>query len=233
MNFRLALLLAAFAGCYSGPEHSGAAPTDGLSDAERRRVEESVPDVASTVPVCTSMVAAPAALVEFLLSEPLFTASVLREMRWDDAVVTLAELDGRRVYTIADPGHPTLILEQVSKQPGQWRYLAQGALHGGALSGAKSSALLEIKTEPQAERTKVDATAHVSVRTESAAAWARVKRGLVDVQVREGLGYFALAAGRLAERAARDPGWLHAQLVDARRVDQAVLEEFRKRFVPK
>ena len=101
----------------------------------------------------------------------------------------------------------------------------------GILPPLEGSTLIIMRMVPSGAVIKTDAVVYVRVETPLYAQLAKGARSLLEDRVRERSGFFIKAARWVAEEAAQRPDWLVMQVDGSLEVDQAILQEFRKRFL--
>lgn len=225
-----AALLAA--GCAALEVDPYVIPWDALSPDARRKIEFVLADVAARVPLDGAVVKSREEVYDFLLREMPFTGGVVRELgrgTWEifrDPVSPDPD-----VFYVVDPAGMRLRFERVHEEPGRRFYVSRGRFDMGVLPALTGSTLVILRTSPAPEGVKTDAVVYVRVETPFYAGLAKGTRGIVEGQVKERAGYFVKAARWVAEEAASRPDWLHTQVKGSKRVDQDVLEKFRRLLI--
>lgn len=220
------------AGCGSVAVDPEAVPWADLSPEACRKVEHVLADVAAVVPLEAQAVRSRAEVYEFLLAEMPFTGGVVRELgrgTWD--IFRDPDRPAPEVFHVIDPAGMRLRFELVHRDAGRRFYVSRGSFDMGLLPALTGSTLVVLRTIPDGEVLRTDATVHVRVETPFYAGLAKGVRGTVEKVVRERSGYFIDAARWVAEEAAARPEWLYRQVLGSRRVDQDVLERFRALLV--
>lgn len=219
-------------GCSSVRVDAGAVPLESLSETQRRKVEHVLADVAAVVPLEAEDVRSRPEIYDFLLTEMPFTGGVVRELNRGKWEITRDPEDPRKeVFQVLDPAGMRLRFELVLREPTRRLYVSTGVFSMRPLPPLEGSTLVVMRAEPAGEVLRTDATVYVRVETPFYANMAKGVRGTVESVVRERAGYFIRAARWVAEEAARRPEWLHLQVAGSRKVDQEVLEDFRKKFL--
>jgi hypothetical protein len=218
------------AGCSSLTVERLGFPIEELPEDQRRKVEHVLEDVAAAVPLEAEEVQSSLEIYDFLLDEMPFTGGVVRELgrgKW------LISRDAGDVggFTVADPAGYRLRFELVRKEPTRRVYVTAGIFHMGILPPLEGSTVIVMRMIPAGPLVRTDATVYVRVETPFYAGLAKGLRGVVEDKVRERSAVFIRAARWVAEEAARRPDWLVMQVDGSDKVDQAVLAEFRKRFL--
>lgn len=207
-----------------------AVPVDGLSEAQRRKVEHVLEDVAAAVPLEAAEVKSRLEIYDFLLEEMPFTGGVVRELgrgKWQIA----RDPKDAAAFVVRDPEGYRLRFELLRKEPGRRIYSTTGVFQMGLLPPLEGSTLIVMRMVPAGPVVKTDAMVYVRVETPFYAQLAKGLRGVVEDKVRERAGFFIRSAKWVAEEAAARPDWLVEQVDGSHEVDQAVLAEFRKRFL--
>ncbi len=109
--------------------------------------------------------------------------------------------------------------------------MTSGIFHMGILPPLEGSTVIVMRMVPEGPLVRTDAMVYVRVETPFYVGLAKGLRGVVEDKVRERSGVFIQAARWVAEEAAKRPEWLVLQVDGSDKVDQAVLAEFRKRFL--
>jgi hypothetical protein len=211
-----------------------AVPVEELSENQRRKVEHVLADVAAVVPLEAASVRSSLEIYDFLLTEMPFTGGVVRELnrgKWD--IFRDADRPEQDVFFVVDPTGIRLRFELLRREPTRRFYHSRGVFHMGILPPLEGSTIVVLRMVPDGDRVQTDAVVYVRVETGFYSTLAKGVRGILEAKVRERSGYFMEAARWVAEETARRPEWLHMQVSGSRHVDPAVLEEFRKRFVPR
>jgi hypothetical protein len=205
-------------------------PVDELSESQRRKVEHVLEDVAAVVPLESAEVKSRLEIYDFLLDEMPFTGGVVRELgrgKWAIA----RDPKEPAAFTVADPEGYRLRFELIRKEPNRRFYVTKGVFQMGILPPLEGSTLIVMRMQPAGEVIRTDAVVYVRVDTALYAGLAKGARGLLEDRVRERSNFFIRSARWVAEEAAARPDWLVMQVDGSREVDQAVLQEFRKRFL--
>ena len=205
-------------------------PVDELSETQQAKVRHVLEDVAVAVPLEAAEVKSRLEIYDFLLDEMPFTGGVVRELgrgKWQIAW----EGERRDTFLVSDPAGFKLRFELVRKEPQRRFYVTKGVFHMGILPPLEGSTLIVMRMEPAGAVVKTDAMVYVRVETPFYAQLAKGLKGVVEDKVRERSGFFIRSARWVAEEAAARPDWLVEQVDGSREVDQAVLAEFRKRFL--
>ena len=205
-------------------------PVAELSDNQRRKVDHVLEDVAAVVPLETEEVRSRLEIYDFLLDEMPFTGGVVRELGRGKWLISREPGDAGN-FTVADPAGYRLRFELVRKEPTRRVYVTAGIFHMGILPPLEGSTVIVMRMLPEGPLVRTDATVYVRVETPFYAGLAKGLRGVVEDKVRERSGVLIQAARWVAEEAAKRPEWLVMQVDGSDKVDQAVLAEFRKRFL--
>jgi len=222
--------LSLMAGCAAIEVDPYVVPVDRLSESQRRRVEHVLADVAAVVPLEAAEVKSRLEIYDFLLDEMPFTGGVVRELgrgKWQIA----RDPADPAAFTVADPQGYRLRFELLLKEPTRRFYLTKGVFHMGILPPLEGSTLVVIRMAQDGPVIRTDAMVYVRVETPFYAQLAKGLRGTVEEKVRDRSGVFIRSARWVAEEAASRPAWLVEQVDGSHEVDQAVLAEFRKRFL--
>jgi len=218
------------AGCAAVEVDPYVVPVDRLSESQRLRVEHVLADVAAVVPLEAAEVKSRLEIYDFLLDEMPFTGGIVRELgrgKWQIA----RDPADPAAFTVADPQGYRLRFELILKEPARRFYLTKGVFHMGILPPLEGSTLVVIRMAQEGPVIRTDAMVYVRVETPFYAQLAKGLRGTVEEKVRDRSGVFIRSARWVAEEAASRPDWLVEQVDGSHEVDQAVLAEFRKRFL--
>jgi len=205
-------------------------PVDRLSESQRAKVDHVLADVAAVVPLEPAEVKSRLEIYDFLLDEMPFTGGVVRELgrgKWAIA----RDPKEPSAFTVVDPEGYRLRFELILKEPNRRFYITKGVFQMGILPALEGSTLIVMRMQPSGDVVKTDAVVYVRVDTALYAGLAKGARGLLEDRVRERSNFFIRSARWVAEEAAARPDWLVMQVEGSREVDQAVLQEFRKRFL--
>ena len=222
--------LSLMAGCAAVEVDPYVVPVDRLSESQRLRVEHVLADVAAVVPLEAAEVKSRLEIYDFLLDEMPFTGGIVRELgrgKWQIA----RDPADPAAFTVADPQGYRLRFELILKEPERRFYLTKGVFHMGILPPLEGSTLVVIRMAQDGPVIRTDAMVYVRVETPFYAQLAKGLRGTVEEKVRDRSGVFIRSARWVAEEAASRPDWLVEQVDGSHEVDQAVLAEFRKRFL--
>lgn len=222
--------LSLVAGCSSLTVERLGFPIDDLPEAQRRKVEHVLEDVAAAVPLDAQEVQSSLEIYDFLLDEMPFTGGVVRELGRGKWLIT-REAGAAGSFTVSDPTGYRLRFELVRKEPTRRVYVTAGIFHMGILPPLEGSTVIVMRMLPEGPLVRTDAMVYVRVETPFYVGLAKGLRGVVEDKVRERSGVFIQAARWVAEEAAKRPEWLVMQVDGSDKVDQAVLAEFRKRFL--
>jgi hypothetical protein len=209
-----------------------AVPVDQLSDIQRRKVEHVLEDVAAVVPLPPEEVKSSLEVYDFLLDEMPFTGGVVRELgrgKWD--IFRDPKKPEREVFYVIDPEGFRLRFELVREEETRRIYVTQGSFLMGLLPTLQGSTVIVMRMVPSSDGLRTDAVVYVRVETPFYQNLAKSFRPMVEEKVRDRAGYFIRAAKWVAEESRARPAWLHEQVAGSKEVDQAVLEEFRKKFL--
>jgi len=205
-------------------------PVDELSENQRRKVEHVLEDVAAVVPLEAAEVKSRLDIYHFLLDEMPFTGGVVRELgrgKWE----IKRDPKDPAAFTVVDPEGYRLRFDLIRKEEHRRFYVTTGIFQMGILPPLEGSTLIVMRMEPAGALIRTDAVVYVRVETPFYARLAKTARSLLEDRVRERSGFFIKAARWVAEEAAQRPDWLVMQVDGSLEVDQAVLQEFRKRFL--
>lgn len=224
--------LSLMAACSAVEVDPFAVPVDRLSETRRPKVEHVLADVAAAVPLEAAEVKSSLEIYDFLLTEMPFTGGVVRELgrgNWD--IFRDPKNPEREVFYVIDPDGFRLRFELVLQEETRRVYVTKGTFLMGLLPPLEGSTVIVMRMIPSGGVLRTDAVVYVRVETPFYRGLAKGFRGMVEDKVRDKAGYFIRAAKWVAEEARARPGWLHAQVSGSKEVDQAVLEEFRKKFL--
>ena len=205
-------------------------PVDRLSESQRKKVEHVLADVAAVVPLEPSEVKSRLEIYDFLLDEMPFTGGIVRELGRGKWAIARDPKDPS-AFTVVDPEGYRVRFELLLKEEQRRFYVTKGVFDMGLLPVLEGSTLIVMRMIPAGDVIKTDAVVYVRVETPFYAQLAKAVRSLLESKVRERSGFFIQAARWVAEESARRPDWLVMQVDGSREVDQAVLQEFRKRFL--
>ncbi|HVR86737.1 MAG TPA: hypothetical protein VMU54_20605 [Planctomycetota bacterium] len=205
-------------------------PVGELSENQRRKVEHVLEDVSALVPLEAEQVKSRLEIYEFLLDEMPFTGGVVRELGRGKWAIARDPKDPA-AFTVADPEGYRLRFELLRKEATRRIYVTTGVFQMGILPPLEGSTLIVVRMKPEGAGIRTDAMVYVRVETPFYAQLAKGLRGVVEDKVRERSGFFIRSARWVAEEAASRPDWLVMQVDGSREVDQAVLAEFRHRFL--
>jgi len=205
-------------------------PVDRLSESQKKKVEHVLADVAAVVPLEPSEVKSRLEIYDFLLDEMPFTGGIVRELGRGKWAIARDPKDPS-AFTVVDPEGYRVRFELLLKEEQRRFYVTKGVFDMGLLPVLEGSTLIVMRMIPAGDVIKTDAVVYVRVETPFYAQLAKAVRSLLESKVRERSGFFIQAARWVAEESARRPDWLVMQVDGSREVDQAVLQEFRKRFL--
>jgi hypothetical protein len=220
------------AGCSAVPVDPYAVPLDRLSEKHRAQVEPILADVAAKVDLEASDVRSRPEIYDFLLSEMPFTGGVVRELnrgKWE--IFRDAKDPDPNVFHVVDKQGMRLRFELVHQEPTRRFYVSQGSYDLGLLGVLQGRTVIVMRAVPVGDVVRTDAVVYVRIDNAVFSTLAKGVRGMVESMVREKSGYFIRAARWVAEEASQRPDWLYTQVKESKEVDQAVLEDFRKRFL--
>lgn len=207
-------------------------PVGRLSGKPREDVDAILADVAAKVDLEAEDVRSRPEIYDFLLSEMPFTAGILRELNrgtWD--IRRDPDKPERDVFTVVEPGSMRLRFELVLKEETRRFYVCHGRYAMGLFPDLEGRTLVVLRAVPQGESVRTDAVVYVRVDTPFYATMAKGLRSMVENVVRDKSAVFIRAARWVAEEAARRPQWLYTQVKESAQVDQAILEDFHRRFL--
>jgi hypothetical protein len=222
----------AAAGCSAVPIDPYEVPVEALSEKRRAEVREILADVAAKVPLEGARVESRLEIYDFLLSQMPFTGGVVRELgrgTWD--IFRDPERPEPEVFYVTDPEGMRLRFELIHRDATRRYYVSHGSFPMGLLPALRGRTLVVMRAAPRDGVVETDALVYVKVDTPFYAGLAKGLRGTVEGVVKEKSGYFIRAARWVAEESAKRPEWLIEQVRGSKEVDQAVLEEFRKKFL--
>ena len=222
--------LSLVAACSAAEVDPYVVPVGELSEPQRKKVERVLEDVAVVVPLEPAEVKSRREIYEFLLDEMPFTGGVVLELGRGKWKIT-READDPSAFRVVDPTGYRIRFELVRKEPDRRIYVTEGLFHMGILPDLQGDSLVVLRTTSEGDRIRTDAKIYVRILTPFYAALAKGMRGMVEDMVRERSGVFVQSARWVAEEAAERPEWLVMQVDGSDKVDQAVLAEFRKRFL--
>ena len=218
------------AACSAIPVDPYVVPVDLLSEIQRKKVEHVLEDVAAVVPLEPADVKSRLEIYHFLLDEMPFTGGIVRELGRGKWQITRDPKDPD-AFTVLDPDGYRLRFDLIRKEEQRRFYVTSGIFEMGILPALEGSTLVVMRMVPDGAVIKTDAVVYVRVETPFYANLAKAARGLLEGKVRERSEFFIKAARWVAEESASRPDWLVMQVDGSREVDQAVLGEFRKRFL--
>lgn len=225
----LGLSLGACAAVPVGPD---VVPLEKLSEKQRVQVEEILADVAARVPLDPAIVQSRAEIYDFLLAEMPFTGGVVRELgRGSWEIFRDPERPDPGVFYVIDPAGMRLRFELILKEETRRIYVTRGIFSMGILPAVRGRTLVVLRAVPEADGLRTDATVYIKVDSGLYSGLSKAARGLLASVVKDRSAYFIRAAQWVAEEAARRPEWLFTQVNGSAKVDQAVLVEFRNRFL--
>jgi len=205
-------------------------PLDELSESQKKKVEHVLADVAAVVPLEPADVKSRVEIYHFLLDEMPFTGGIVRELGRGKWQITRDAKDPS-AFLVVDPEGYRLRFELIRKEEHRRIYVTRGVFQMGLLPALEGSTVILMRMVPDGGVVKTDAVVYVRVETPFYAQLAKGVRGLLEDRVRERSGVFIKAARWVAEEAVARPDWLVMQVDGSHEVDQAVLQEFRKRFL--
>jgi hypothetical protein len=205
-------------------------PLDELSESQKKKVDHILADVAAVVALEPAEVKSRVDLYHFLLDEMPFTGGIVRELGRGKWQITRDSKDPT-AFLVVDPEGYRLRFELVRKEEHRRFYVTKGVFQMGLLPALEGSTLIVMRMIPDGGVVKTDAVVYVRVETPFYAQLAKGARSMLEDRVRERTGVFIKAARWVAEEAMARPDWLVMQVDGSLEVDQAVLQEFRKRFL--
>ena len=218
------------AGCAAVEVDPYVVPFDQLTENQKKKVGHVLEDVAAVVSLEPAEVKSRLEIYHFLPDEMPFTGGVVRELgrgKWQIS----RDPNEAAAFTVVDPEGYRLRFDLVRKEETRRFYVTKGIFHMGILPPLEGSTLIVMRMLPAGGVIQTDAVVYVRVETPFYAQLAKGLRSLVEDRVRERSDFFIKAARWVAEEAAQRPDWLVMQVDGSREVDQAVLQEFRKRFL--
>lgn len=209
-------------------------PLGEFSEKQRALVEPILSDVAAKVELEAHEVRSRPEIYDFLLSEMPFTGGVVRELNRGQWEIFRDPKDpSPDVFFVLDKKGMRLRFELVRSEPTRRFYVSTGSFDMGLLPRLEGRTIVVLRAIPDGAAVRTDAIVYVKIDTPFYATLAKGVRSAVESVVREKSGYFIRAARWVAEEAAERPAWLYMQVKESKEVDQAVLEEFRRRFLVK
>lgn len=205
-------------------------PAGLLSENQRQKVEHILEDVAAVVPLEAAEVNSRLEIYDFLLDEMPFTGGIVRELGRGKWEITRDPAQPE-AFTVVDPEGFRMRFELIRREPNRRFYVTTGVFQMGLLPSLEGSTLIVMRMMPAGAMIRTDAVVYVRVETPFYAQLAKGVRSLLEDKVRQRSEYFIGAARWVAEEAAQRPDGLVKQVEGSREVDQAVLQEFRKRFL--
>ena len=205
-------------------------PLDELSETQKKKVEHVLADVAAVVPLEPADVKSRVDIYHFLLDEMPFTGGIVRELGRGKWQITRDAKDPS-AFLVVDPEGYRLRFELIRKEEHRRIYVTKGVFQMGLLPALEGSTVIIMRMIPDGGVVKTDAVVYVRVETPFYAQLAKGARSMLEDRVRERSGVFIKAARWVAEEAVARPDWLVMQVDGSLEVDQAVLQEFRKRFL--
>jgi hypothetical protein len=205
-------------------------PADQLSEIQKKKVDHVLEDVAAVVPLEAAEVKSRLEIYDFLLDEMPFTGGIVRELGRGKWEITRDPKDPA-AFIVFDPEGFRMRFDLIRKEENRRFYVTRGIFQMGLLPSLEGSTLIVMRMQPAGAVIKTDAVVYVRVETPLYAQLAKGVRSLLEDKVRERSEFFIRAARWVAEEAAQRPDWLVMQVDGSREVDQAVLQEFRKRFL--
>jgi len=222
--------LSLVAGCSAIEVDPYIVPVDQLSETQRKKVEHVLEDVAAVVPLEAADVKSRLEIYDFLLDRMPFTGGVVRELGRGKWEIT-RDLHDPAAFTVVDPEGFRMRFDLSLKEAHRRFYVTTGVFQMGLLPVLEGSTLIVMQMVPSGTVIKTDAVVYVRVETPLYAQLAKTLRSMLEDRVRERSEFFIRAARWVAEEAAQRPEWLVMQVDGSREVDQAILQEFRKRFL--
>jgi hypothetical protein len=222
--------LSLIAGCSAVDVDPYVVPRDELSENQRKKVDHVFEDVAAVVPLEAAQVKSRLEIYHFLLDEMPFTGGVVRELgrgKWEIS----RDPKDPAAFFVVDPEGFRMRFELIRKEERRRFYVTKGVFQMGVLPVLEGSTLIVMTMVPEGDAIQTGAVVYVRVETPFYAQLAKGVRSMLEDKVRERAGFFIKAARWVAEEAARRPGWLVMQVDGSLEVDQAVLKEFRRRFL--
>jgi len=218
------------AGCGAVDVDPYVVPVDELSENQRKKVDHVLEDVAAVVPLEAAEVKSRLEIYHFLLDEMPFTGGVVRELGRGKWEITRDPKDPS-AFLVVDPEGFRMRFELLRKEAQRRFYVTKGVFQMGILPLLEGSTLIVMTMVPERGVIHTGAVVYVRVETPFYAQLAKGVRSMLEDKVRERAGFFIKAARWVAEEAAQRPDWLVTQVDGSLEVDQAVLQEFRKRFL--
>ena len=218
------------AGCGAVDVDPYVVPVDELSENQRKKVDHVLEDVAAVVPLEAAEGKSRLEIYHFLLDEMPFTGGVVRELGRGKWEITRDPKDPS-AFLVVDPEGFRMRFELLRKEAHRRFYVTKGVFQMGILPLLEGSTLIVMTMVPERGVIHTGAVVYVRVETPFYAQLAKGVRSMLEDKVRERAGFFIKAARWVAEEAAQRPDWLVMQVDGSLEVDQAVLQEFRKRFL--
>ena len=169
-------------------------------------------------------------LFEFLLTDLVFTAGVLRAQKRASYKLWRDYGDPPGQVRFDDTAGICLVAQRLKREPGRWVFHSKGTFDFGIFAVPGSTVIIVIHEEREgALWTQARVYAKVEgVVLESGARFL----GLVENAIRKRAFVFIEASCAVAEMAAKEPERILEDARLSQEVDPAALEEFRRRFVP-
>ena len=218
------------AGCGAVDVDPYVVPVDELSENQRKKVDHVLEDVAAVVPLEAAEVKSIVPLMDFFPFDIRFTGGVVRELGRGKWEITRDPKDPS-AFLVVDPEGFRMRFELLRKEAQRRFYVTKGVFQMGILPLLEGSTLIVMTMVPERGVIHTGAVVYVRVETPFYAQLAKGVRSMLEDKVRERAGFFIKAARWVAEEAAQRPDWLVTQVDGSLEVDQAVLQEFRKRFL--
>jgi hypothetical protein len=159
-----------------------------------------------------------------------FTGGVVRELGRGKWEITRDPKDSA-AFIVVDPEGFRMRFDLIRKEEHRRFYVTKGVFQMGILPVLEGSTLIVMRMLPERGVIQTSAVVYVRVETPFYAQLAKGVRSMLEEKVRERAGFFIKAARWVAEEAARRPDWLVMQVDGSLEVDQAILQEFRRRFL--
>ena len=222
--------LSLIAGCSAVDVDPYVVPRDQLSENQRTKVDHVFEDVAAVVPLEAAQVKSRLEIYHFLLDEMPFTGGVVRELGRGKWEITRDPKDPA-AFLVVDPEGFRMRFELIRKEEQRRFYVTKGVFQMGVLPVLEGSTVIVMTMVPERGTIQTGAVVYVRVETPFYAQLAKGVRSMLEDKVRERAGFFIKAARWVAEESAQRPDWLVMQVDGSLEVDQAVLQEFRKKFL--
>jgi hypothetical protein len=163
----------------------------------------------------------------FLMDELPFTAAVLRELG-----ESTYEIERRGdVYVLDDRAGLVLEARLIHRDESRWIWTTTGGYSLGLFGTARGRSVIIVRCALEGGTLDTEARVYAKLENALLDRAAKAMRGAVEGMIRDKSQVFVRSARLVAEITARDAAGLARTVDGAPGVDQAVLAEFRRRFV--